>query len=116
MTDPKVFIYRMSTELPRSDVEENMRVAVKMMAKEGLDLRSAFPMWGEILMIFVGEKKITDSPYPPFSAENVAAGYWEIYHDDDCGGILTPYPENLCLKCGVHPDLQSRGARKTGKK
>jgi hypothetical protein len=53
--------------------------------------------------------------YPPFSAENVAAGYWEFYHDDDCDGVLTPYPENLCFQCGMHPDFQSRGARKTGK-
>jgi hypothetical protein len=51
----------------------------------------------------------------PFSAEAVAAGYWEIYHDDDCGGVITPYPENLCLLCGMHPDFQSRGARRVKK-
>jgi hypothetical protein len=51
--------------------------------------------------------------YPEFSAQAVFDGYWEIYHDDDCDGVITPYPENLCLKCGMHPDFQSRGARKT---
>jgi hypothetical protein len=50
-----------------------------------------------------------------FSAQAAADGWWEIYHDDDCGGIITPYPENLCLRCGMHPDLQSRGARRTSK-
>lgn len=54
--------------------------------------------------------------YPEFSAQSVADGYWEVYHDDDCDGVITPYPENLCLKCGMHPDFQSRGARKTNKK
>lgn len=49
----------------------------------------------------------------PFSAQSVADGHWEVYHDDDCGGVITPYPENLCLKCGMHPDFQSRGARRT---
>lgn len=51
----------------------------------------------------------------PFSVQAVADGYWEVYHDDDCGGVITPYPGNLCLKCGMHPDFQSRGARRTGK-
>ena len=52
----------------------------------------------------------------PWEAENALSdGYWEVYHDDDCDGVITPYPENLCLKCGMHPDLQSRGARPTAK-
>lgn len=57
----------------------------------------------------------SEPKYPEFSSESWADGYWEVYHDDDCGGVITPYPENLCLKCGMHPDFQSRGARKTGK-
>jgi hypothetical protein len=52
----QVSIYRLSTEFPRFDVEDNMREAIKNMAKEGFDLRSAFPMWGEIIMIFVRVK------------------------------------------------------------
>jgi hypothetical protein len=47
----------------------------------------------------------------PFSAQAVAAGYWEIFHDDDCGATLTP--DGLCPKCGFYPDLQSKGARRT---
>lgn len=50
-----------------------------------------------------------------FSAQAVEDGYWEIYHDDDCDGIIPIYT-NVCSKCGMHPDLQSRGARRTNKK
>jgi hypothetical protein len=60
------------------------------------------------------EQEIPDASIP-FTAQSWADGYWEVYHDDDCDGVITPYPENLCLKCGMHPDLQSRGARRTSK-
>jgi hypothetical protein len=51
-----------------------------------------------------------DEPYPKWDGPNE---FWEVYHDDDCDGVITTYPENLCLKCGMHPDFQSRGARQT---
>ena len=50
----------------------------------------------------------------PFSVQAVEDGYWEIYHDDDCDGII-PVHTNVCSKCGMHPDFQSRGARRTSK-
>lgn len=49
---------------------------------------------------------------PDFSNQSVRDGYWEIYHDDSCGEILV---NDKCPKCGFSPDLQSRGARRTGK-
>lgn len=49
----------------------------------------------------------------PFSAEAVDDGYWEIYHDDDCGVTLDAHGK--CPVCGFYPDLQSKGARRTNK-
>lgn len=54
----------------------------------------------------------------PFSMEAVEAGYWELYHDDDCGETLIMVPGHrgyYCPKCHFCPDLQSKGARRTGK-
>lgn len=48
--------------------------------------------------------------YPEFSAEAVATGYWEIYHDDDCGELVI---DSHCVVCKFFVDLQSLGARKT---
>ena len=50
--------------------------------------------------------------YPEFSAQAVADGYWEIYHDDDCGELVV---DRVCTKCRFFVDLQSLAARKTGK-
>ena len=52
--------------------------------------------------------------YPEFSFDSVIDGYWEFYHDDDCDAVLDPYTK-ICSACGWRPDLQSMGARKTGK-
>ncbi len=53
-------------------------------------------------------------PYKvPFSAEAVHDGYWEIFHDDDCG--VTMSDGRVCPKCKFFVDLQSLGARPTAK-
>src|SRR5271167_4639712 len=39
----------------------------------------------------------------PFSAQAVRDGYWEYFHDDDCGETLD---NGLCRKCGFVVDLQ----------
>jgi hypothetical protein len=52
------------------------------------------------------------SDYPEFSVQSVADGYWEIYHDDDCGELVV---DRHCVKCKFFVDMQSLGARKTGK-
>jgi len=49
----------------------------------------------------------------PFSAQAVRDGYWEVFHDDDCGEVLV---NGFCPKCGFSPDLQSLGARRVEKK
>ena len=48
--------------------------------------------------------------YPEFSLQTIEEGWWEIYHDDDCGETLV---DGRCPKCGFVPDMQSLGARKT---
>ena len=50
----------------------------------------------------------------PFSFQAVIDGYWEFYHDDDCGAVLDP-DTKICFACGWRPDLQSMGARRTNK-
>lgn len=50
----------------------------------------------------------------PFSAQAVWDGYWEFYHDDDCGAVLDP-DTKVCSACRWRPDLQSMGARRTNK-
>lgn len=53
-----------------------------------------------------------------FSAQAVADGYWELYHDDDCGVTLIDSPghrNKICPVCGFSPDMQSLGARRTNK-
>jgi hypothetical protein len=47
----------------------------------------------------------------PFSFQAVIDGYWEFYHDDDCGAVLDP-DTKVCSACGWRPDLQSMGARR----
>jgi hypothetical protein len=47
----------------------------------------------------------------PFSFQAVIDGYWEFYHDDDCGAVLDP-DTKICSACGWRPDLQSMGARR----
>lgn len=52
----------------------------------------------------------------PFSFDAVLDGYWEFYHDDDCGAVLDPYTK-ICSTCKWCPDMQSMGARRvTAKK
>ena len=51
----------------------------------------------------------------PFSAQAVADGYWEVYHDDDCGQAFDWFGGAGCPKCGFRPDMQSIAARKTNK-
>jgi hypothetical protein len=53
--------------------------------------------------------------YPEFCMANVDAGYWEVYHDDDCGQAFDWFGGAGCPKCGFRPDMQSIAARKTGK-
>ena len=48
--------------------------------------------------------------YPEFSAQAVADGYWEIYHDDDCGSVII---NGRCLACNRGVDMQSLSARRT---
>lgn len=48
----------------------------------------------------------------PFSAQAVEDGYWEIYHDDDCGAVVI---DRRCTVCRFFVDLQSLGARRTKK-
>lgn len=48
----------------------------------------------------------------PFDMQAVHDGYWEIYHDDDCGELVI---DRHCTKCGFFVDLQSLGARPTPK-
>jgi hypothetical protein len=51
--------------------------------------------------------------YPAFSAQSVADGYWEVYHEDNCDETFDWFGGGKCLKCGFRPDLQSIAARKT---
>lgn len=55
----------------------------------------------------------------PFSAQSVDDGYWELFHDDDCGETLITSPSGYlnswCPKCKFSPDMQSLGARRTKK-
>ena len=50
-----------------------------------------------------------------FSAEAVRDGYWEIFHDDDCGVTMDGPDGRICPKCKFFVDLQSLGARPTAK-
>lgn len=52
---------------------------------------------------------------PEFSAQAVADGFWEVYHDDDCGETFSWFEGGGCPKCGFRPDMQSIAARRTGK-
>lgn len=54
--------------------------------------------------------------YPEFNSQAVADGYWEVYHDDDCGEAFDWFGGAVCPKCGFRPDMQSIAARKTENK
>ena len=48
--------------------------------------------------------------------QSVADGYWEVYHDDDCGQTIPWFGgDGKCPKCGFRPDMQSIAARPTAK-
>lgn len=54
-------------------------------------------------------------PYPEFNAQSVEDGFWEVFHDDDCGETFDWFGGGKCPKCGFRPDMQSIAARKTRK-
>ena len=51
--------------------------------------------------------------YPQLNADSVDAGFWEVYHDDDCGEAFGWFDGKGCPKCGFRPDMQSIAARRT---
>lgn len=51
----------------------------------------------------------------PFNADTTAEGYWEVFHDDDCGVVFDWFGGGKCPACGFRPDMQSIGARRTSK-
>lgn len=77
--------------------------------------------WSHTRSFYFWEKlvrKADPKPEPkdvPFSAQAVADGYWEVYHDDDCGEAFDWFGGGICLKCGFRPDMQSIAARRVAR-
>lgn len=94
---------------PGVDTVSNWRLNTHWRALRGWSWTRCFYFWQKLV------RKADPLPEPkdvPFSAQAVADGYWEVYHDDDCGQAFDWFGGTGCPKCGFRPDMQSIAARK----